>query len=747
MTISDAGSRRVHRAVRLLTIAVLALGAGASASAADAAYLARGSAEQVDVTGVAGGAKLTLLNAHGKKVATIKADAQGGALFRNVTPGHGYKVAGRSGSLSVFSDASAPPSTKSYRQTIPTSGFGYLTTRDGTQLSIDVHLPAASSGFKAPYPTLVEYAGYGYSDPAGPDSGIAPIANLLGFAVVDVNMRGTGCSGGAFDFFEPLQGLDGYDVVETVAHQSWVLHHKVGLMGVSYGGISQLFVAETRPPDLAAITPLSVIDSAESPLYAGGILNTGFTVAWIKDRVHDAQPASTTGGEPWVLKKIQTGDKTCKANQALHGEQANLLAKVAANKYFVAKVAAPLSPNAFVHKIDVPVFLACQWTDEQTGGHCADIAEHFTGTAHKWFTFTNGVHTDSLDPATFERWYDFMELYVARQKPQLSPAIQALAPTLYNTVLGVPGVMLPVDPIDAQPTYAAALAAFQALPSVRVLFDNGAGGTAPGQPLPGFEQSFPSFPIPGTQAQVWYLAPGGGLTDAAPATASTDQFTWNPKALPSNDFSGPGDGTPGTGLWNATPAYNWMQNPAGTAVSYLTAPLPATTTVVGAGTVDLWLKANAPSVDLQVTVSEVRPDGLETFVQNGWLRASARKLTPASTPLDSELSLTKADAAPLPAGQFTKVTVPLYYEGHAYRAGSQIRITVAAPGGTQPVWGFSQTLPAGTAQVSIGYGASMPSRLVLPVVPSITVPTPLPPCPGLRGEPCRSYVPIVNQAG
>ena len=30
-------------------------------------------------------------------------------------------------------------------------------------------------------------------------------------------MRGTGCSGGAFDYFEPLQGLDGYDVIETVA--------------------------------------------------------------------------------------------------------------------------------------------------------------------------------------------------------------------------------------------------------------------------------------------------------------------------------------------------------------------------------------------------------------------------------------------------------------------------------------------------------------------------------------------------
>ena len=79
-----------------------------------------------------------------------------------------------------------------------------------------------------PYPTLVEYSGYGYADPAGAQSGIAQIAKLLGFAVVDVNMRGTGCSGGAYNYFEPLQNLDGYDVIETVAHQPWVLHHRVG---------------------------------------------------------------------------------------------------------------------------------------------------------------------------------------------------------------------------------------------------------------------------------------------------------------------------------------------------------------------------------------------------------------------------------------------------------------------------------------------------------------------------------------
>ena len=98
----------------------------------------------------------------------------------------------------------------------------------------------------------------------------------------------------------------------------------------------------------------------------------------------------------------------------------------------------------------------------------------------------------------------------------------------------------------------------------------------------------------------------------------------------------------------------------------------------------------------------------------------------------------------MPSDQFVPVTVPLYYEGHAYRAGSRIRVRVSAPNGDQPIWSFSETEPAGTAEVEIGYGDGMPSRLVLPQVPGVDVPDQLPPCPGLRGEPCRDYVPFEN---
>jgi hypothetical protein len=752
------GSAALRRGlVAALVVPVLMLVLAASASA----FSAHGSVEQVYATGLEPGAQISLLGPKGETLAAQNADALGGVLFRHIAPGKKYRLkltspAEESGPLVVHSQNPKGWGAKGYKQTIPSSGYGYLTTRDGTQLAIDVHLPTISKGRHGQVPTLIEYAGYGYANPKGPESGIAQIANLMGFAVVDVNMRGTGCSGGAFNYFEPLQNIDAYDVIQTVAHQPWVLHHKVGMLGVSYGGISQLFAAQLKPPALAAIAPLSVIDATATTLYPGGILNTGFAVPWSEGRQFQAEPAGPTSGEHWAYEQIQKGDTTCEANQDLHEEAANLRQETEENEKYKAAVADPLDPVSFVHNISVPTFLACQFEDEQTGGHCADLVQHFTGTTKKWFTFTNGAHIDSLDPYTYARLYDFLQLYVARQAPKAERGLVELAaPQVYEAALGLPKgdeVKLPADPISQKPHYKEALAAFEALPEVRVLFDNGAGEspthvTVAGNPYPAFEKTFSSLPVPGTTARAWYLAPNGELGEEEAASPGSDSYTSDASAGPLADYSnntGPG------GLWGIASGWEWNWAPptAGDAVSYVSSPLAGDTAVIGAGAVNLWVKSSTPDVDLQAVVSEVRPDGKETFVQDGWIRASGRKLATTSEnlfkqeptalePIPTELA---SDTEPMPAGEYVPVTIPLYYEGHAYRAGSRIRVTISAPNGNQPIWSFSKTQPpGGTAQVSIGFGPGMPSNITLPVVPGVSIPTSLPPCPSLRNEPCRAY--------
>jgi hypothetical protein len=573
-------------------------------------------------------------------------------------------------------------------------------------------------------------------------------------------MRGTGCSGGAYDYFEPDQSLDGYDVVQTIAHQPWVLDHRVGMLGISYGGISQLFTAAEGPPALEAIAPLSPIDSTITALYPGGDLNTGFAYSWARQRVADARPFSRTADQSYALARIRHGDATCRADQALHGEAVNLLHEIATHRYFRRSFDDPLDPITFVHRIHAATFLACQFTDEEVGADCPDLAERFTGTRRRWFDFTNGTHIDSLDPETLVRMVDFYELYVAHRRPVLDVdlgrhefvttgldrALHLIGGPLLRAAMGIRHGSLhdvPADPVEQAPTYAAALRRLQHTPAITIGFDSGAApGNAAGIPLPAFTATASRFPLPGTRARSWYLSPAGGLT-TAPGASGADTFTYRSAEGTATDYHGHDTGA--GGLWGLTPRYDWVSPSAGQAASFITPPLGSSMVVVGAGTVSLWVKSTKPAVDLQATITEVRPDGKEVYVQNGYLRGDASRLTPGSTPLQASLTLRRSQLRPLSPDRWTHVTIPLYDEGHAYRAGSRIRVIIGSIGGDQPLWSFGRPTSTGTARVTVGYSPTMDSRLTLPVVGSLKMTTPLPAdCAALRGEPCRTYAPLSN---
>ena len=197
--------------IRVGVVTIVALAATAS-SAQAAGLVARGSVEQVQVTGARHGAKLALLDRHGHARATQRAGTLGGAVFRGVAPGGGYRVrrarrATRPGHRAH--DALGAAQHEALRPEDP-----------GERLRLPDHARRHAARGRRPPARAAAGRTRRWSstratatpNPAGRESSIAPIANLLGFAVVDVNMRGTGCSGGAFDYFERLQGLDGYDV-------------------------------------------------------------------------------------------------------------------------------------------------------------------------------------------------------------------------------------------------------------------------------------------------------------------------------------------------------------------------------------------------------------------------------------------------------------------------------------------------------------------------------------------------------
>src|SRR4051794_40597922 len=298
-----AGSRptaATRRAVAVLAVLGLALSllvlATPDPAAAVAPFTVHGSVNQVSVTGLAPGATVTLRHGgasvplvhHDWDPAQDVADSQGAYLFREVPAGTGYTVVSggqESDPVAVTTMDDAPDASFYQQPNMPVlgSGFGYIPTRDGTTLSANITFPNESV-YPKPWPVLVDYSGY---DPSTPNTtpSEAAMFPLQGYVVVGLNTRGTTCSGGAFDYFESLQSTDGYDAIEMLANQPWA-DGDVGMVGISYMGISQLFVGQTRPPHLRAISPLSVIaDTFRSTLYPGGILNDGFALSWATERV------------------------------------------------------------------------------------------------------------------------------------------------------------------------------------------------------------------------------------------------------------------------------------------------------------------------------------------------------------------------------------------------------------------------------------------------------------------------------
>jgi putative CocE/NonD family hydrolase len=269
--------------------------------------------------------------------------------------------------------------------------------------------------------------------------------------------------------------------------------------------------------------------------------------------------------------------------------------------------------------------------------------------------------------------------------------------------------------------------------------ENGAGSDVPGLPVARWERGFSAWPPAEAEPTTLYFARRGKLLRKRPRGKKFDSYRPDPSARPMSSL-------PTGGAWDVIPPYEWLPLADGTAVAYTSKPLKKSLTVVGPSSVDLWLRSSATDSDLQVTLSEVRPDGDEMYVQSGYLRASHRKLDETqSTPTHPVHTHLQPDAAPLPAGEFVPVRVEIYSVSHVFRKGSRLRVSVEAPGGDRVAWAFDTPPTDGQVVNDVARGGKRASKLVLSVVPTTEdTPAELPPCPSLRGQPCRIYVPAAN---
>jgi putative CocE/NonD family hydrolase len=571
----------------------------------------------------------------------------------------------------------------------PVTERGYITMPDGVQLAYAVDLPAPSGRF----PVAVNYAAYSNTeDPTSvTDNALAKKLLADGFAVLGVSVRGSGCSGGTFDLFEHRWATDGYHAVEWAAAQPWS-DGKVAMFGLSLPAILSLMVAEQRPPHLVAIAPESTIaDTYRDVAFPGGIPNISFATQFYALQ------------NTFAAENLATGDATCAANYAQHtvsnlpkNDILDLQEHPFDDQFWQQRSLAP-----GFSQIDVPTLAFSQFGDEQVGSRVTDQFSQLDA-SRTWIVFTNGNHFTSPECDECEALNERFLLWAVKGEQNgwpSTPHVQLWQDSHPNGELLPPEAIGPgVDPIK---TWSIDMSRWPAQPPATLTYQLRAGHLLSGRRAPAGEQPDSYvYPLPAPSV-------GGDLLNDPGA----DLYT-----VPVDDRG---------------------------SVAYTTAPLTQDVVTFGPASLDLWLSSTATDTDLQVTLSEVRPDGQEEYVARGWLRASQRKLDPAlSTPTRPYQTHLASDAQPLTPGVSTFMRVEIFPSTHTFRQGSRIRVRIDAPTGLTGAWGFDYLKQPGTNNVF--HDPAHPSRLVLGVIPGQVAQSPLPPCAtpgdtqsGLVAEPCR----------
>lgn len=579
-------------------------------------------------------------------------------------------------------DDSSPPVV-----TAPVAKSGYITLPDGNRMRYSLVLPNEVDKF----PLLVVYDGYA----SGSVVGLAPTWNKEGYAVMGLNVPGTGCSSGDNQVFDASTGAAGAFAVEWAANQPWSTG-RVGMLGSSYSGYNQLWVAAHRPKGLVAITPSkNVADPYRDVGYPGGIPNIGFPNMW-------------WGLFPMFWNQaaaiVAPDDTECAATVARN--IANLdrpdldLRKWLENAYadglYVTR-----SANRVTHAIDIPTLGNQSWQDEQIGPR-SGYYEDTIAPDKMWLLSSNGTHnTNNSSPEVDQAVKRFLAHFVKGEdngfenepRVRILQEVQATSERLPNGLAKVQS---------------------------RAVADLGA------------------MPVHVTPMRLWLQA-GGGLSQNQPeAQVSSTNYQY--------PVDSPSVNVPPPLLGGAAPAGEGWEDTSAAAksgeLSFTTAPLAEDLSFYGEGSADIWLTSTAANTDLQVTLSEVRPDGMEMFIQRGWLRASKRKIdAERSSEVRAYQSFLAKDEAPLSPSTPELARIEINKFAHVFRAGSSIRVTFDTPSDTGYwIFGNDKTPSINT----IWHGSAAPSSIVLGYLPYAHAAT-LPSCDSTLRQPCRKNENVVPQ--
>lgn len=471
-----------------------------------------------------------------------------------------------------------------------------ITMPDGVRLNADIYRPVSGT----PQPALLTLTPYTTAYAHRRASAYA----RAGFAVVVVDVRGRGGSGGMFDLYN--DGADGAVCVEWVAAQNWC-DEQVALFGGSYSGLNQWTIAAKASGALKAIAPVA----APMPGFDADGLNGVFPLynlrwtSFIRGRA--IQQALFEDEEFWrslFLQHFLSG-AGMDALPGLLGGMDNVLAKIIDEFGNPCFWASRVPDEAAFAGISVPVLTVTGTADNAQRGALEYRRRHLAARpdANHFLLIGPWNHGGQRDPE--RRSCD----------PQTDDS-RTLGTTEHETLVAfyswalrgtpLPTILRGSDRTEA--VYIAGPETWQrrdrvpAQPQTRLyLTADGRLGEAP-------DPSGAELPFPGTCSPDPAICP-----ESDPETA--DLFTL---------------------LSGERPDTDWIHDPAfGRFIAFLSEPLVESLFFVGAPQLDCTINADADTVDLACFVYERRSDGSRLILSTDMRRVSGLGSIPCRLTFDT----------------------------------------------------------------------------------------------------------------
>ena len=549
---------------------------------------------------------------------------------------------------------------------------------DGVQLAATLFFPSQDGSAPAAgrFPVVFTMTPYGRTNPGVGGFGAEASFAERGFVAADVDIRGAGGSGGTLEgnYFSPREAKDGGLLVEWFGTQPWS-SGKVGMTGGSYLGITQYLAAGQTPRHLRAIAPIVALSDLYRDAWThGGVPNGFFGAQYLGVQGGPGTAGAST--DPALLgPTIQH-----KLGQRPPGFIAfDFLSRPEDGDFYRER-----SPIAVADRIKVPVLILGGWRDGLLRG-APEMYRVLSARPDVQTSMTIGPCTHKGCGAPF----------APATNP---PGVQDDLPYIYEFLAH----HLRGDPLPARAPVK--------------LYIQGANRYIESD----------RYPPRGSRVERLHLTSGGELAPAAPPAAAEQSYVANP----SDGFSMTFDAYGTVAISPYVPTDQRLESERG--LTWRTPALERPLTLAGPLALHLVAHSSAANTDWHAKVSDVAPDGTESLITQGALRASHRALDAARS-TEARPYHRHTAPEPLEPGRAYPFEVEIWPTGHELAKGHRLQVRLTSSNlpthlpGTFRVDAANPSLsayePLPPAVNTVHTGGADPSALVLTVLGDELLPT------------------------